>query len=93
MFGQNTLQIATTINQTDRIQGMALYMNNEGAEIAWFPLTMIFFGMVLVVLLLKLFAERRERERKEAFEALKARRKAESLNDLSTKTRYRRRRR
>lgn len=90
MFGLNALQIATTVNQTDRIHGMARYMNNQGAEIAWFPLIMIFSGMVLVVLLLKLFAERKARERKEAFEALQARRKAASPNSKKRYTKKRR---
>ena len=45
-----------SLDQSDRIQGMANYMNTDGAAIEWTTLFFIFAGLVGVVLMLKSIA-------------------------------------
>ncbi len=52
--------------QSDRIQGMARYMNGDGAAYEWFSLGAIFVGMFAVIMGLKFAANRNSRKQEEA---------------------------
>lgn len=45
--------LSVSVNQTDRIQGMAAYMNSDGASIEWLSLAVIAMGAFGVWMLLK----------------------------------------
>lgn len=45
--------LSVSVNQTDRIQGMAAYMNSDGANIEWLSLAVIAMGAFGVWMLLK----------------------------------------
>ena len=53
-------------NQTDRIRGMASYMNSDGASSEWFTLLTIVTGMVLLILVLKIYAGHKRKLREQA---------------------------
>ena len=52
--------------QSDRIQGMARYMNTDGASANWVALGLIFIGMVAVIIGLKWVANHNARKQEEA---------------------------
>lgn len=55
--------------QTDRIQGMARYMNRDGASTEWMTLGLIFIGMVALIIGLKLVASHKARKHEAALRA------------------------
>ena len=63
-------------NQTDRIQGMARYMNREGASSEVMTLLLIFAGMLTVVLLLKMVASHAQKKREAMLRQKLAKKKA-----------------
>lgn len=68
-----------TYNQTDRIQGMARYMNQDGANSELMTLLLIFAGMLTVILMLRMVARHNQRKRQEALkQRLEKKRRAET---------------
>jgi flagellar biosynthesis/type III secretory pathway M-ring protein FliF/YscJ len=63
-------------NQTDRIQGMARYMNQDGASAELMTLAIIFAGMVALIFVLKMVSSHNQRKREEALRKKLAKRKA-----------------
>jgi len=60
-------------NQTDRIQGMARYMNKDGSSSEWMNLALIFAGMLTIILILKMVARagQKKREKEKRIKAAK----------------------
>lgn len=65
-----------TYNQTDRIQGMARYMNQDGSSYELMTLLMIVAGMLAVILVLKFIADHNQRKREKALRARMAKRQS-----------------
>lgn len=80
-----------TFNQTDRVQGIARYMNADGASVDWMALLAIFLGMATVILLLKFASNRAEKKRIEAMKkrmaANKERERANTAKASTTRSR------
>jgi flagellar biosynthesis/type III secretory pathway M-ring protein FliF/YscJ len=75
-----------TYNQTDRIQGMARYMNQDGANSELMTLLLIFAGMLTVILILRMIARNNQRKRQEALkQRLEKKRKVEAQAAAKTK--------
>lgn len=55
--------LSATVNQTDRIQGMARWMNNEGSSFQLVPLLFFILFILTVVILLRYVAARGRRRR------------------------------
>lgn len=64
-----------TYNQTDRIQGMARYMNREGSNSEGMTLLLIFAGMLAVILVLRTLAARNRKKQRAALEKRMAKKK------------------
>lgn len=62
------------VNQTDRIQGMARYMNDAGSSMEVMSVLVVLAGMITVVLLLRAVHRREQKKRATAREARKAKR-------------------
>ena len=63
-------------NQSDRIQGMARYMNQDGASGEGMTLLLIFAGMLSVILVLKWVAAHDRKKREAALRQRLAKKKA-----------------
>lgn len=91
-FGFNPMPIQV-VNQTDRIQGMARYMNDAGSSTELWSLLIILVGMVTVVLLLRAIYRKGEQKRAQARQALKAKRETETRSSAVARPTRRRQRR
>jgi hypothetical protein len=66
MFNRFNQLLPQSYNQTDRIQGMARYMNQDGANSEVMTLLLIFAGMLTVILILRMVARHNQRKREAA---------------------------
>jgi hypothetical protein len=78
--------LPSSYNQSDRIQGMARYMNREGANSEVMTLLLIFAFMLSVILLLKFVSGINEKKRKEALRKRMEKRKAEEAGKLTKRS-------
>lgn len=78
--GINRLPIQV-VNQTDRIQGMARYMNDAGSSTEVMSLLVVLAGMIIVVLLLRAVHRRGQKKRAMALAARKAKRDQTASKD------------
>lgn len=76
-------------NQTDRIQGMARYMNQDGASAELMTLGIIFAGMVALILVLKMISSHSQRKREEALRQKLAKKKAAQQQPVQASVRRR----
>ncbi|MEJ2044470.1 MAG: hypothetical protein P8X74_04975 [Reinekea sp.] len=64
-----SLLLPMTSIQSDRIQGMARYMNRDGASTELVTLGLIFIGMVALIISLKMVANYKARKHEAALRA------------------------
>ncbi|WP_320823999.1 hypothetical protein [Reinekea sp.] len=77
-----SLYMLAGYDQSDRIQSMALYMNQGMASGEWLTLLFIFGGMLGIVLLLKIVASANRHKSEQARKVkAKARKAARALED------------
>ncbi|WP_196157533.1 hypothetical protein [Reinekea sp. G2M2-21] len=72
-------------NQTDRIQGMARYMNGEGSSSELMTLLLIFAGMLGVILVLKMISAHSQRKREAQLRKKLAQKKAAAEKSVAGK--------
>lgn len=74
-----------TVNQTDRIQGMARFMNSDGSSFEVMTLLLILAGMVTLILILKGISSYNQKKREKQFQKRQAKKKEAEARAMARK--------